>query len=370
MNGTHPEDLFEDVKLVEMTNAEYHSAPWKSVSASRLKTFADDPYHFFCQFISEELPRKETAALFFGRVAHEVILEHQGIVNESNYTSKTLGVFRPCGTPKREPDVSTGGEDLWIVSHPEPGIVRRASFWGEMDGGRKWLLSPDRGGNVETAICAFADMHIDGVAFITIPGEVLSASGQRRGKAWDAWEAEHDGEVILSDAEWSSVLWMRQRLRHHGTAYRRLFCGGKPEVSIVGKCVHTGLEVRTRLDFLVDLEESTLITDLKTTRDAAPSIWNKQCVGDMLHVQAAIQIGLASHLYDKIDYAFAAVDKAAPHRPEVFHLEPELLEVGVEDYRKIMEDFERCASTGMWFHQGFGESVPLVVPAWRMPKWQ
>jgi len=368
--GVHPADLFEDVKVVELSNEAYHSAPWDSVSASRLKVFHDDPYDYFCQFISEELRRKDTPALRMGRVVHEVILECQGIVDDTNYSQATLGVFRPCGVPRRDPDISRPGEDLWIVSNPEPGIVRRASHWGELEGGRKWLLSPDRGSETETAVCMFADMHLDGVVFVTIPEAVLSPAGQRRGKAYDAWEAEHEGEAILSNAEWSGVLWMRQRLRHHGAAYRRMFCGGRPEVSIVGRCVLTGLEVRTRLDYVCETEQAVLITDLKTSRDAHPSVWNRQAEGDRLHVQAAIQVGLATHIWPEVDFAFAAVDKSAPYRPEVYYLEPEFLELGVEDYRKDMEDFERCRNTGTWFHPGFGESVPLVVPSYRMVKWQ
>jgi hypothetical protein len=360
--------LFEDVRHVPMTNSEYHANHYKSLSKTRLTVFKDDPQEFYQRWVTGEIEDHDTDALCFGRIFHEMVLEKVGTVTEETWKSNTLGVFRLYRAPKREPDIKTGSEEIWIETMPQPGIIRRSAEWGDLDD-RCWTLRPRESG-VVTAFCAFADMHENGKLFVHVPEYVLSDSGAKQGKPWLTFKEKHKGRTLYKADQWYSALSMRRRLRQHGDANRCLFQGGFAEYTLVGKCVETGLEVRTRLDFYKPIDGGTLITDLKTSRDAEPDAWNRQADQDGLNMQAAMVIGMASHVFEGgIAFRFATCDKRAPFRPETFEIENEFLELGAKDYLETARDFQRCCDTGRWFHADFGNPQRLVTPSKKMVKW-
>ena len=364
-------ELFEDVRVVDMSNEEYHALPWDSVSKTRLTTFADDPAEFYGRYVTGEIPSPDTDDLVFGRVFHEVVLEHQGIVDEGSYREETLAVFRSTDAPKRAPDYEDDDERVWVVVLPEPGIVRQSDVWGAMSGGRYWVLAHDTDEVSVTAFCAFADMHRDGVAFRNIPDSVLSAQGHKRGKQWTEWAASHDGEVLYKSSDWTRILSMRRRLRQHGDAHRCLFEGGVAEQTLIGRCAVTGLEVRTRIDFQKPEDGVLLVSDLKTSRDPRPRPWMKQAISGDLHVQAAMVSGMVAHTTDKdVSFVFVVIGKTGSYRPETFEIEPELMELGIDRYVSLMQRFQECAETGIWQLPDFGERHVLHTPEYLMPKWE
>ncbi len=359
--------LFENVRHEPMTNEHYHASDYKSVSKTRLTVFMNDPQEFFQRWVTGEMEDHDTDAMCFGRIFHEMVLEKVGTVTASTWEHDTLAVFRPCRAPKREPDFVRNAEEIWVETMPQPGIIRRSAEWGDLDD-RCWILKPSVSGQ-STAFCAFADMHEDGKLFVHVPDSVLS-DGAKRGKAWTTFKEKHEDETLYKSSQWYSALSMRRRLRQHYDANRCLFQGGTPEYTLVGRCVETGLEVRTRLDYFKPVDGGTLICDLKTSRDAEPKAWNRQADQDGLNMQAAMVIGMAAHVFEGgIAFRFATIDKAAPFRPETFEIENEFLELGAEDYLKTAMAFQRCCDTGVWLHENFGTPQRLVTPAYKMVKW-
>ena len=364
--------LFEQVRPVDQTNEEYHSSSIESISRSRLKVFKDSPEKFEGQFITGEIVRKETAALRFGKVSHEVILECDGVVDESNWSGQTLGIFRPAAAPRRDPDVTNGIEEIWVVNLPEPGLVRRSMVWGDLRGGRSWQVFPERNDAVLTAFCAFSDMHPNGVAFRHIPRAVLNAEGHKRGKGWDQFKQEYAGEVWQTydgdDEGWYRLLSMRRALRRHADAHRCVFEGGKREQSLVGRCVTTGLEVRIRPDIIKVEDNVVLVPDLKSARDVKN--WDRDVVSHYLHVQAAMTIGMLQHVFLKpIEFVFVTVDKTAPFCVETKELEPEFLECGADEYVKTARRFAECLRSGVWLPENHGQRKTVHTPQYLMTKW-
>lgn len=359
--------LFENVRHVPMTNDRYHGNSWKSLSKTRLTVFWNDPQEFYQRWITGEMEDHDTDALIFGRIFHEMVLEKVGSVDVTSWSSGTLGVFRPCPSPKREPDIVKPAEQIWVVTMPEPGIVRKSAEWGDLDD-RSWMLVPFVK-NETTAFCPFADMHKDGQLFTHIPDCVLS-DGCKRGKAYTTWKEKNPG-TLYSTKDWYKHLSMRRRLRQHGDANQCLFQGGTAEYTLVGNCVETGLEVRTRLDFFKPIDGGTLITDLKTTRDATPKAWNRQADQDGLNMQAAMVIGMSAHVFDgEIEFRFATCDKRAPFMPMTFEIEPQFLELGAEDYLKNAIAFQQCIDSGRWLSANFGNPEMLVTPPHRQVQWK
>ena len=363
----HCKNLFEDVRHVPMTNEAYHGNSWKSLSKTRLTVFMNDPQEFYQRWITGEMEDHDTDALIFGRIFHEMVLEKVGSVTDQTWKHGTLAVFRQCPAPRRAADIVQPGEELWVVTMPEPGIVRKSSEWGDQDD-RSWMLAPSVTGQV-TAYCAFADMHEDGKLFTHIPDAVLS-DGCKRGKTYTNWADKNPG-TKYSAKDWYKHLSMRRRLRQHGDANQCLFQGGVPEYTLVGKCIETGLEVRTRLDFYKPVDQGTLITDLKTTRDASPKAWNRQADKDGLNMQAAIVLGMSAHVFgNEIAFRFVTCDKRAPFMPMSFEIEPQFLELGAEDYRKTAIEFQQCIDSGRWLSSNFGNPEMLTTPPAKQVQWR
>jgi hypothetical protein len=77
MGRNDPINLFSDVKyLPDISNEEYHGAPYSVLSRSRLATFIKSPSKFYGRYVTKEIVDKDTAALAFGRLCHEVTLEY------------------------------------------------------------------------------------------------------------------------------------------------------------------------------------------------------------------------------------------------------------------------------------------------------
>lgn len=366
-----PSELFAEVETKELTNAEYHGVSAEIVSNSRLSVFRRNPQEYYQRYVSKEIPDEDTTALEFGRVFHEAVLERATEVDRSNSLLNTLGIFRCQTAPQREPDIDHADEQIWFADIPEPGIIRRSKWWGELGGGRTWLLSPERAGQVQTGYCAFDDMLVDGDHFLSVRNEYLSDAGRKQGKRWTEFLENHPDEALYKPGEWFDLLSMRRELRANPLSRQILFGPKSPnrhtEFSIRAVDRATGLTVQTRLDFCHQMLDGVLVVDLKSSRDASPSAWNRQAEKDGLHVQAAIQVGLAQLYFGReVEFRFCVVQKDAPYRVEVFELEPEFIEIGVEDYLRDIRRFAECVNSGHWYPKSFGEVQKLKTPAYRM----
>ncbi len=368
----HPRELFSDVRTEQVPHGDYHSASWEVLSNSRLTTVRRNPQEYYQRFVTREIEDDDKDCLRFGRVFHETVLEPRTEITRDNVMTGTLGIFRVSGTLSRGPDIiDDDWSETWFQALPEPGVVRRSSKWGELSGGRTWRLNPERPGQFQTGFCAYADMLNDGEHFRSIRNDVLSKTGSRSGQDWkDFLKSVPDGMVTYKPAEWFDILAMRRELRSHPESRRILFgpSSGQrhTEFTIKGVDRETGVDFQTRLDFCQEATDEVLVCDLKSSRDASPGCWRRQAERDGLHVQAAIQIGMAELLFKKpVRFRFIVVQKDAPFRVEVYELEDEFIELGVEDYLRDVRRFADCRATGIWQPARYGDVKLLETPKWR-----
>ena len=118
----------------------------------------------------------------------------------------------------------------------------------------------------------------------------------RRGKAWEAFEAEHSGKVIVLPAEVAKAEEMAAKSLEISEAVRanpecvRLLEGCETEVTIAAE--RDGWKYKNRLDAI----KPGVIVDLKTTRSAEPRQFGKQCAGLNYH----LRLGAYRHWADYV----------------------------------------------------------------------
>ena len=176
--------------------------------------------------------------------------------------------------------------------------------------------------------------------------------GTRRGKAWDAFQAEHPGADIVSATEYADaqpiIASLTERPEHRaaleilrsGRVKERLFfewlgrpCSGEPDVAG---------------EFLVDL---------KTTRNAQPDAFKRDALRYGYHAQLAwYRLGLIlSGTQPPAQCYIVAVETAAPYPVTVLRLTERTIDMGERLCRTWLERLIACESANQW--PGYAQSI-------------
>lgn len=371
---------FMNVRHVDCTNEQYHGSNPESVSNTRLKIYRENPQDYYQMFYTGEIPKPDSDDLTFGRVFHKVVLEPHVPITRDNFNLGTMAVFRPFAVPQRAPDWQDSVEERWFVQLPQAGVIRRSDTWGDVTTDVSddsldccWLHSSSQS---NVGFCAFEDFIQNGHAFRHIPDHVLSKSGGRSGKAWDAFEEEHAGEILYKSNEWKHLIGMRREIYEHGDAYDLLYGESnqnaiRSEYTIIGTDIATGLEVRCRIDRMRLINGHRIIIDLKTSRDSNPRKWNRQADSDGMAVQSFIMTELAkAHFGGDVEYRYVVCDKEPSYRVEVYKPPAEFIQNGRDQYMRDMARFKRSINSGVWRPGSHGKTVTLTIPDYRMKEEQ
>lgn len=99
-----------------------------------------------------------------------------------------------------------------------------------------------------------------------------------------------------------------------------------------------------------DCLHSSLVVDLKTTHDASPSSFKRQIYEYGYHIQAAmIQDGVYNLTGKNItDFVFLAVEKTRPFAIGIYTLSDEALEIGREEYSRLILLYKDCIDKNEW----------------------
>lgn len=230
----------------------------------------------------------------------------------------------------------------------------------------KWALDhPDTtpsasmvlGSAVHTAILEPERMRTD---------YVLWDGGTRRGKAWDAFEAENESKVILTATEFDTVKAMRRSVLTHEPAVRYLEAG-TPEVSMQWEMA--GRQFKGRIDWLTVIDGQPVIADLKTTRDARPYKFGADAFNLGYHIQFALYCdGFAAlHGGQVPRFVVICVENGAPYEPAVFDIPEDVIEHGREEYMRLVTLLDECEASGTWPPACETEQA-LALPSWAYTK--
>jgi hypothetical protein len=141
--------------------------------------------------------------------------------------------------------------------------------------------------------------------------QVVRYDDRRAGKAWDAFRAEHDGDVILNAKEHDTTMAMVDRVRRHPRAMYLLFDDTILEKTI--EWTFAGRACRSTPDARRPGAGGWCV-DLKSTRCAEPRWFSKEIVNRAYHAQLAFYEDAIATIDERpVESYIVAVENVEPH---------------------------------------------------------
>jgi exodeoxyribonuclease VIII len=110
------------------------------------------------------------------------------------------------------------------------------------------------------------------------------------------------------------------------------------------------------------------LVGLKTAADAAPHAFGKQCARLDYHLQTAFYAdGYEAATGKAPRVVEIVVESTQPHDVVTYIIGADVLEIGRDQYRQLLELRAACVSSGEWPGQGNGREVYLQLPRWAVP---
>lgn len=199
------------------------------------------------------------------------------------------------------------------------------------------------------------------------PGKFLDFSKDTGAEYWVCGtHAGPDSTVadnMITDRDQETVENVRKAVHAHPEAQDILFGEGSNEASIVWVDSETGLTVKTRIDRYawthrlvpqpggpgVRQRVPTHI-DIKTTASACRWKFSKQIDDLGYHIQAAMHFEGCDTIAKSPQrrYLYIAVEKEAPYAMGFYELEPDAIEQGAREYRRLLTRFAHCLEKDEW----------------------
>ena len=184
-------------------------------------------------------------------------------------------------------------------------------------------------------------------------------TGTRRGKAWEAFEAENASKTILTDKELLRVTGMQMALMSHKLATERLL--GAREREIAWDIGHH--KCAGRVDVVGDR-----LTDLKTAIDVRPHRWPTISAQYGYHNQSAwyhhglMTLGLLD--MTRPDPSTVVVQSMPPHDVVVWDHPIDVLNAGMAENMRLLALLDQCEQSNQWPGVCTDKALTLTLPKW------
>jgi len=187
----------------------------------------------------------------------------------------------------------------------------------------------------------------------------------RRGKDWDAFQAAQgaQGRRIVRADEYYLAAAMRDAVRGHGPALRYLKKGDS-EISMVWDDPETRFRCKGRVDWIADDNDVPVLVGVKTARECGPRTFAAAAYRYGYHIQWAFyHDGFAATTSVQPRVIEIVVEKEAPHDVAVYQVPPEIIELGRDEYRRLLLLLMECEHTHNYPGCVPGEQI-LSFPAY------
>jgi len=182
----------------------------------------------------------------------------------------------------------------------------------------------------------------------------------RRGKAWDAFEAENVSKTILKRSEWDAVEALAKRVKADETAQKWLHL----ESALIERAITwtdrvTGLSCKGKPDAV-----NSAIVDVKSTGNIDERVFRALAARMGYFGQLAFY-RRGYHTLTKLwlPCAIVAVEADAPHDIGVFVVDEESLRVADEKISRLLSRVAECRKTNVWPGR-YQKAQTLTMPEW------
>ena len=278
--------------------------------------------------------------------------------------SATAHARPPCPEPNLYPGVPRETYHAWDAANYS--VVKL--FEKSAAHAREALLHPrapteamTRGGAVHAAV-----LEPDRFAREYVEAPVLDRRRKADKLAWEAFEAEHAGQVPLDPEDWAACQAVKAAAWGHETPRRLLSTPGYTELSVVAKDRRFGIPLKARPDRFLDFLGIPTILDVKTTRDASPQGFRTEIARYSYHVQAAFYLRVldALSLHGGRAFLFLACETVPPYACATYQLDEDSLKQGESEVELYLERYSEAIETGVW--PGYpGGILTARIPRWR-----
>jgi hypothetical protein len=188
----------------------------------------------------------------------------------------------------------------------------------------------------------------------------------RRGKDWDAFCTANQNKTIIRADEHGFACAIRDAVRKKPVAEKYLASGGYAEVALIWDDVATGKKCKGRIDWITRIDNVDCLVGLKTTRDGDLRTFSNQAAKLLYHLQWAFYVdGYATATGREARIVEIVVESAPPHDVIVYIVPAEVIELGREEYRKLLEQLDQCERSNRWPGRADNE-VLFELPAYLM----
>lgn len=157
------------------------------------------------------------------------------------------------------------------------------------------------------------------------------------------WKTAQGEKEILTAAEWSTVIGVRDSVWAHPYA-KRILKDAQTEMCLFAE--DDGIVRKARLDALVG---GSAIPDLKTAGSADPMEFERSLGRFRYHVQAAYYIDLCRLIgIPKDQFLFIVVEKEPPYAVAVYSLDQDAIDLGRMEYKRDLGMVKDCLEKGVW----------------------
>jgi exodeoxyribonuclease VIII len=182
----------------------------------------------------------------------------------------------------------------------------------------------------------------------------------RRGKAWDAFKAQHTKRTILKKEEYETCLAVSDAVHANPIAAEYLK-KGKAESTITWTDTTSGLACKGRPDWIS--ESKPAIVDLKTTSDVDPRKFASTAARLGYHCQLAFYREGLRAMGTLYPVVIIAVEATAPHDVAVYEMDEDSLYAGWEETARMLDAVARCRRENRWPGR-FESQQTLRLPQW------
>lgn len=179
----------------------------------------------------------------------------------------------------------------------------------------------------------------------------------KRGKAWDAFEAENAGRLIITATEFDAAMGMAEAVRNHPLAAGYLR-SGMAEATLLWESGSRACKGR------VDWLDQDLIVGLKTGAEIGPREFGRAVVRYGYDLQWAFYAdGYEAITGRRPEMVEIAVESKAPFDVIVYRVPDSVLARGRAEYWRLLDLVSQCEASGEWPGQCSTE-VDVELPAW------